>query len=208
MLNIIRLVINQLKIRRAKNQFYNFATIGKNFVCRENSLCANESKNPSNIIIGDNVSILGQILAEHVGTIMIGDYTTIRGNTRIVATDKIVIGKYVIISNNVIIMDNNSHPTDIAKRREMSLNKPGTELWRSKYADHKPITIEDSVWIGERAVILKGVKIGYGSIIASDSVVTHDVPSYCIVAGNPARVVKQLEYLGDKHTDERYCENY
>ena len=53
--------------------------------------------------------------------------------------------------------------------------------------------IEDNVWIGERSTILKGVHIGKGSIVASNSVVVKDVPPYSIVAGNPAKIVKMLE---------------
>ena len=55
-----------------------------------------------------------------------------------------------------------------------------------------PIVIEDNVWIGKRAAILKGVHIGKGSIIGLGAIVTKDVPPYCIVAGNPARIVKTL----------------
>lgn len=54
--------------------------------------------------------------------------------------------------------------------------------------------IEDNVWIGENAVILKGVQIGRGSIIACNAVVTKDVPPYTIAAGNPARIVKDIPH--------------
>ena len=57
-----------------------------------------------------------------------------------------------------------------------------------------PIVIEDNVWIGEYSAVLKGVTIGEGAIVASHSGVTKDVPSYSIVAGNPAQVVKKLEH--------------
>jgi acetyltransferase-like isoleucine patch superfamily enzyme len=53
--------------------------------------------------------------------------------------------------------------------------------------------IEDKVWIGMDALILKGVTIGEGSVVAARSVVTKDVPPYSLVAGNPARVVKSLK---------------
>jgi len=65
--------------------------------------------------------------------------------------------------------------------------------WNWNKSESSPIIIEDNVWIGERSTILKGVKIGRGSIIASNSVVTKNVPAYTIVAGNPAVVVKHLE---------------
>ena len=65
--------------------------------------------------------------------------------------------------------------------------------WRWVHADSAPIVIGDSVWIGEYAAILKGVTIGTGAVVASHAVVTKDVPPYTVVAGNPARVVKELE---------------
>ena len=58
----------------------------------------------------------------------------------------------------------------------------------------KPIEIGDHVWIGLRAIILKGVKIGNGSVIAAGAVVTRDVPPYSLVAGVPARVIKENIY--------------
>ena len=69
-----------------------------------------------------------------------------------------------------------------------------TDAWRWTHSDSKPITIEDNVWIGENAVILKGVQIGRGSIIACNAVVTKDVPPYTIAAGNPARIVKDIPH--------------
>ena len=66
------------------------------------------------------------------------------------------------------------------------------ELWSWKYADSLPIVIEDNVWIGRDSRILKGVTVGKGSIVALGAIVTHDVPPYCVVAGNPAKVVKRL----------------
>ena len=55
----------------------------------------------------------------------------------------------------------------------------------------KPIIIGDDVWIGTCSIVLPGVKIGKGSVVGAGSVVTKDVPDYCVVAGNPARIIKQ-----------------
>ena len=67
------------------------------------------------------------------------------------------------------------------------------DLWHAKHADHAPIKICDNAWIGERALILKGVTIGRGAIIAMGAVVTKNVPDYAVVAGNPASVVKYVK---------------
>ena len=58
--------------------------------------------------------------------------------------------------------------------------------------ERKRIVINDNVWIGERTTILKGVVIGKGAVVGCNSVVTHDVPERCVVAGNPAKIVKML----------------
>ena len=106
---------------------------------------------------------------------------------------KIYIGNYVIISNHVTIYDNNNHPTEPLKRKQMCIDGFYGEAWSWVHSDHRPVVIEDNVWIGEYSTILKGVTIGRGSIVGCHSVVTKDVPPYSIVAGNPAKVVKKIE---------------
>ena len=58
------------------------------------------------------------------------------------------------------------------------------------YHDRKPVAIGDDVWIGTRAIILPGVRIGRGAIVAAGAVVTRDVNEFDIVGGNPARVIR------------------
>ena len=127
--------------------------------------------------------------------IEIGNNFFIGSNTCIHAKESVLIGDNVIISNNVLITDNNNHPTSPAKRIEMSKcqNYQTDPLWSWENADSAPVYISDNVWIGRDAVILKGVTIGKGSIVGLRAVVTHDVPPYSVVAGNPARVVKILQ---------------
>lgn len=108
--------------------------------------------------------------------------------------DSIIIGSHVIISNHVSIYDNNNHPTDPEIRKQMCESGFYSEMWDWVHSEHKPVVIEDNVWIGEYATILKGVTVGKGSIVASHSVVTKDVEPYTIVAGNPARKVKVLRH--------------
>jgi len=195
-LNIIRFFrkfINNAKIRFIKKQFENSCVIGNDFSCRDTARCYNYTGVKKNIVIGNNVEILGDLIAEENGKISIGNNTTIRGLSRIAALEGIEIGNQVIISNNVVICDNNNHPTDPSIRMEMSNSGFYSEYWSAKYSDRKKILICDNVWIGERATILKGVTIGRGSIVATCAVVTKDVPEYAIVAGNPAKVVKYLK---------------
>lgn len=94
-------------------------------------------------------------------------------NVKIRCKNKIRIGKNVAISHDVTIMDSDAH----------NISYDG-------YLMTKPIIIGDKVWIGSRVLIMKGVNIGDGAIIAAGSVVTKDVPPNSMVAGVPANVIK------------------
>lgn len=101
----------------------------------------------------------------------------INEGVQITCASKIEIGKGCTIARDVVIRDYDGHMIDL----------PDYEIT-------KPITIGDHVWIGNRAVILKGVNIGDGAIVAAGALVTKDVPANSIVAGIPAKVVKKEVY--------------
>lgn len=88
---------------------------------------------------------------------------------------RIIIGNNCAIAGGVIIQDTDSHPTF-----DNGIEKSHT----------KPITIGNHVWICSNSIILKGVNIGDGAIVAAGAIVTKDVPEKCMVGGNPARVIK------------------
>jgi acetyltransferase-like isoleucine patch superfamily enzyme len=113
----------------------------------------------------------------------IGDGTFIGHRCSFSIGRSITIGKHCLFAGGVGVLDMDGHPIDATERREGKPTPP--EAIRE-------IRIGDDVWIGTGATILKGVTIGDRSIVASSSVVTHDVPPDVIVAGNPARIVKQL----------------
>jgi len=112
-------------------------------------------------------------------TLTIGSRTFINEGSELHVGCEVSIGADCAIAGHVIIRDRDSHrlgtTTDLA---------PLTEAL-------EPVSIGDHVWIGSRAMILKGVSVGSGAVIAAGSVVTHDVPSQCLVAGNPARVIRE-----------------
>jgi maltose O-acetyltransferase len=144
------------------------------------------------VSIGDNVCCNGVLFCNRAGEIVVGDCTVINHSVFVAADVSIRIGRYCFIARDVIIQDNNSHPIDPELRRRQSLYQKSrtTDTYESERA---PIVIEDNVWIGTRAIILKGVTIGFGSIVAAGAVVTKAVPALSIVAGNPARVVRTIE---------------
>lgn len=100
----------------------------------------------------------------------------------LVAQERIEIGDRVLLGANAVITDTDFHPLDPAERRLHP------ERGRSA-----PVVIEDDVFVGMQAVVLKGVTIGRGAVVGACAVVTRDVPPYAIVAGNPARVVGRVD---------------
>jgi acetyltransferase-like isoleucine patch superfamily enzyme len=123
------------------------------------------------------------------GTIEVGDWSYIGLNSRIWALSNVIIGERVLIAHDVFIVDNLTHPIDPQLRHQQFKAKFGFPFPSQMDLKEKPIIIEDDAWIGAGAIILRGVRIGKGAIIGAGSVVTRDVPSGAIVAGNPAKIV-------------------
>ncbi len=182
------MLLNKIKLIWKRRKFKQIAEVGDNLL-----LCprSNIFSLKGNIKIGNNCLVYGTLYSMDDGKITIGSNTCIFENSFIGSQENIVIGNCVIISNNVKIYDNNNHPTDPEVRHKMCMDGFVGDAWTWKHSTILPTIIEDDVWIGERSTILKGVTIGRGSIVASNSVVTKDVPPYSIVAGNPARIVKE-----------------
>ncbi|WP_333636017.1 acyltransferase [Ruminococcus sp.] len=190
-MKVIKKVFNHIRTFKNRREFAMNSVHASDLVVRFTSHCT--AQNKYDIVIGKRCEIKGQLFSFEGGKILIGNNVFMNYNSFIGSMEAVTIGNDVIIATNVRIFDNNNHPTSPAQREMMSHNDFYGELWTWKYAEHKPVVIGDNVWIGEFSAILKGVTIGKGSIVASHSVVTKDVPPYVIVAGNPARVVKRLE---------------
>lgn len=153
------------------------------------------SKN-AKIIIGDNVLINSKNRGYHINMhspvklvadrenaiIQIGENSRIHG-TCIHAYNSISIGKNCLIAANCQIMDGSGHDLSF-KNVSNRINTTGGS---------RPISIEDNVWIGANCIIMPGVTIGFGSVIAAGSVVTKDIPAMCVAGGNPARVLKEYQ---------------
>ena len=187
------LVIDWLRKQKGIKSFKKNSVLGKNIRFGVSGRCTNLSADPQRIRIDDDSYVMGSLCVSKNGSISIGDHFYLGNGSFIGSESSIKIGRCVIISNDVCIYDHNSHPTSPKMRENMSLNGFSNDNWAWHHAATAPVIIEDNVWIGQYSSILKGVTIGKGSIVATRAVVTKDVPPYSIVAGNPARVVKQIE---------------
>jgi acetyltransferase-like isoleucine patch superfamily enzyme len=113
------------------------------------------------------------------------------GNSHLVAAEHIIIGNDVVISWDTTIVDHNSHSLDWRQRaNDVAEWHQGKKNWSG--VGILPVTIEDNVWIGFGVTILKGVTIGKGAVVGAASVVTKDVAPFTVVAGVPAKKIRDL----------------
>lgn len=140
------------------------------------------------ISIGDSVTIISEPSNrttigvwgsdQDSGCIKIGNSVLLSPGVRLSACNEIRIGDSCMLASGVYITDSDWH--GIYDR----VDRP---------SEYTPVILEENVWIGDRATVLKGVTIGRNSIVAANSVVSRDVPAGVVVAGNPAIVVKELD---------------
>lgn len=151
--------------------------------------------------IGSGISIIATIVDSHIDNKVkiqrgcnirysrIGKYSYVGAKTEIVYS---TIGKFCSIARNCSI-GGPAHKLDSVSTSPLFTS--GRNIFKKNFATIKFISeketiIENDVWIGTRAVILQGRKIGTGAVIGAGAVVTKDVPPYAIVAGNPARILR------------------
>ena len=129
--------------------------------------------------LGDNSVIESfSCINNAVGDVVIGNHTRIGLHNTIIGP--VTIGSHVNLAQGITVTALNHNFTDTEKR----IDEQGVST--------SPVTIEDDIWIGANATILSGVKIGQHSVIAAGAVVTKDVPPHSLVAGVPAKVIKQI----------------
>lgn len=127
-------------------------------------------------------------------TITVGDDVFIESGANIMASETtITFGNKIMLGPNVTIRGGN-HNTSVVGKYMYDVKEKLPE-------NDEPVVIEDDVWIGSGATILKGVTVGTGSIVAAGALVTKDVPPYSIVGGVPAKVIKKRfpEEILSKH---------
>lgn len=132
----------------------------------------------NNFVLGNDSTIEDfSTVNNGVGDVMIGDRTRIGMSNVLIGP--VTIGNDVMLAQNIVLSGLNHGYQDITITPHKQPVKKST------------ITIEDEVWIGANSVIVAGVTVGKHSVIAAGSIVTKDIPSYSVVAGNPAKVIKQ-----------------
>jgi acetyltransferase-like isoleucine patch superfamily enzyme len=145
------------------------------------------------IQVGPHSHILGELLTfAHGGEVQIGSWCYVGEGSRIWSASSIIIGDRVLISHSANIFDSLTHPLSARARHEQIRQIFKTGHPRDISLDESPVRIGNDAWIGAGAMVLRGVTIGEGGIVAAGAVVTKDVPAFSIVAGNPAVVIKEM----------------
>ena len=154
---------------------YAFGAFGKH-----NYLFDLELLNPQNIFLGSNLWISETRLASSKGgKLIIGNHVAIGRFSQIYALQSIIIEDGVLMAENTLISDNTHTFTDITTPvRDQDIKPLGN------------VVIGSGTWIG-RNVVVNGCKIGRNCIIGAYTFLKKDIPDYCVVVGNPARIVKR-----------------
>ena len=149
-----------------------------------------QSKRDSALVIGGNCTMDGvQFSLGEDGRVTIGDFCYFT-NAVLLADCELRIGSYVMIGWNAVIADSDFHPIAPAARLldAVALSPLGDRRARPTFVS-RAVVIEDDVWIGPTATILKGVRLGAGCFVEPGALVAHDVPPRARVAGNPACII-------------------
>lgn len=179
-------ILNRFFLRKIRK--YKYVEISKS--AKVNALGIH-FKNNNSLEIGHNSIFEGNIYFERdYSKVFIGENTFI-GKSNIVSAESVIFGNDILVAWGCYFVDHNSHSIYFNERANDVRNwYNGIKDWST--VERKPIVIKDKAWIGFNSIILKGVTIGEGAIVAAGSIVTKDVPDWCIVAGNPAKVIKEI----------------
>ena len=136
----------------------------------------------------------------------IGEGSYVAAPLQVVCADKVSIGRNVFINSNSLMMSRGSITIedDVLIAANVSLISNNHDLYERQVLTCKPVVVKQGAWIGAGATILPGVTVGRYAVVGAASVVTHDVPDYAVVVGNPAKVIKVLDesrFLADSSAD-------
>jgi len=170
--------------RNVQIRYPHYLEVGKNFIVEGHTEIMALSK--QGIICGDNVTIGAYVTikpSSYYGR-NLGEGLRIGNNSNIGRYSYVGCSGLITIGDNVMVSPRVSFYAENHKFGDT--NRP----IRDQGITREPIVIEDDCWIASGAIILAGVKVGKGSIVAAGSVVTKDVPPFSVVAGSPARIIR------------------
>lgn len=176
-LSRIRLQRTSLKLAAPESTFVSLWRIRTAGVC--------------SVSAGENSRVEARIAMERADASLSIGHRTFVGAGQISCAESITIGDDVLVAWNTTIFDHGSHAVNWQRRRnDVSDWIQGRKNWEGVVI--RPVSIGNKAWIGFGCILLPGVNIGEGAIVGAGSVVTRDVPPWTIVAGNPARTIKEI----------------
>lgn len=152
---------------------------------------SNSTKDPRKIILGDFCNCSVNIFLNSKGSIKVGDYVYMNSVSMRI-DHNLEIGSHCLFGPNVTIWDTKSHPLSPELRHEQCEHIAKAGKIDSYEACGGDITIGNDVWVGMNSIILGGVSIGNGAVVAAGSIVTKNVPDRVMVGGCPARFIKHI----------------
>lgn len=200
--SFFRRLYNNIKLKKHVNHLNKSIIYGKGFckskIYKHNSFqllnvkVNNMTNDADKIVFGDFCNVSCKITLNNKGSINVGDYVFMNHVTMRIDYH-LVIGSNTMFGPGVRLWDTNNHPISIKERNrqtvEISCDFPLFKSYESKGAS---IVIGNNVWIGMDVIILAGVKIGDGAIVAAGSVVTKNVKESTMVGGSPAKYIKDI----------------
>jgi len=151
-----------------------------------------KSELPIGATISRGVSIFASTLDVGPKGRIVIDECALIGSAYILCDCEVRIGPYALIAWNAVVMDHYRGLSECQKKRTNTAGKCETNTVNQITAP-RPVSLGRNTWVGFEACILPGVSVGEGSIVGARSVVTSDVPPFVLVAGNPARIVRELQ---------------
>lgn len=193
----VRKIRHNKRIDKAKG----YIIMGKSHLFEHFALNLFSPRKRIYLTVGDDTILDCNVTFESSeGEVLIGNEVYIGAST-IICRSRIEFENNIFVAWGCYFYDHDSHSLDFKERqldvkRQLEDFRSGKRFIESKNWDvvnTKPIKVCSNCWIGMNCIVLKGVTIGEGAVVAAGSVVTKDVPAWSVVAGNPARVVKYID---------------
>ncbi len=164
------------------------------------------SQQVPSLVMGEASGIYDRsaLIVGRKGRVLVGAYTCLNGTT-LICNRRITIGNHCLLAWGVVITDTWLEPeTSLAARRD-ALHRSALDPDRPLPSPALPreVVLEDNVWVGFESVILPGVSLGRGCVVACKTVIKEDIPPYTLVAGDPARLIRTLDPDDDDRTRQR-----